>query len=145
MIVPDVNLLVYAYNSGCSFHPQARQWFETVLNGDEEVGLPWVVLMGFVRLLSSPRVVPVPADPRRLLGIVQEWLSLPVCRLIGPGRNHPALMAQLFEVSGANHRLLTDIHIAALTIEHKATLYSNDVDFYRFTKVPHFKLRNPLG
>lgn len=60
MIVPDVNLLVYAYNSGATNHAEARRWWEDTVNGDRRVGLPWAVVNGFVRLMTNPKVVAPP-------------------------------------------------------------------------------------
>ncbi len=142
MILPDVNILVYAYNRGAPFHDKARLWLESALNGTEELGFAWTALMGFVRLLSNPRVVIDPVRPEILLATVQSWLALPPCRLLGPGRSHAELMARLFRESGAGTQMVTDIHLAALALEHGATLCSNDVDFTRF---PGLKLRNPLN
>ncbi len=142
MILPDVNLLVYAYNKGAPQHDKAKSWLESVFNGREEVGLAWVALMGFVRLLSHPKVVTVPTRPEILWETVQGWLQLSVCRTIGPGSDHCKTMAKLFRESGAGAQLVTDIHLASLAIEYKAVLYSNDTDFLRF---PGLKVKNPLG
>ena len=54
MIVPDINLLVYAYNDGSTHHVAARRWWESLVNGTERVGVPWIVLTGFVRLMTHP-------------------------------------------------------------------------------------------
>lgn len=53
MILPDVNLLVYAYNSDAHWHPQARRWWETCLDGSQPVAIAWVVALGFVRLMAG--------------------------------------------------------------------------------------------
>ena len=57
MIVPDINMLVYAYNEGSPLYRTAKEWWEELINGSEEVGLPWAVSTGFVRLMANPRVV----------------------------------------------------------------------------------------
>ena len=49
MIVPDVNLLIYAYTERAPEHETARRWLESLFNGTEEVGLPWLVTVGFIR------------------------------------------------------------------------------------------------
>jgi len=141
LILPDVNILVYAYNRGAPLHFLAKQWLESTFNGTEVVGLAWAALMGFIRILSNPRVVTDPVRPEVLLGVVQGWLGLSVCRLVGPGPGHVELMARLFTQSGAGPQMVTDVHLAALALEHRATLYSNDVDFTRFSDL---KLKNPL-
>lgn len=142
MIIPDVNLLVYAYNRGAPGHERARSWLQSVLNGSEPVGFAWAAIMGFVRLLSNPAVVVDPVRPEALLEVAHSWLRLAPCRLVGPGAAHAELMARLFRESGAGYRMVTDIHLAALAMEHKATLCSNDVDFARFRGL---RLKNPLA
>lgn len=64
MIIPDINLLVYAYDNGAAQHDDARRWWEELLSGEEEVGLPWIVSTGFVRLMSNPRAVSIALSPK---------------------------------------------------------------------------------
>ena len=71
MIVPDLNLLIYAYNEGALQHAPARRWWEDLLNGTERVGVPWVVATGFVRLLAIRGVRAHPAAPEQVLDYVQ--------------------------------------------------------------------------
>lgn len=49
MIIPDVNLLLYAYNSEARLHAAARDWWTNLLGGPEQVGLAWVTILGFDR------------------------------------------------------------------------------------------------
>ena len=141
MILPDLNLLIYAHNTSAPQHSAARFWWDEVTNGPETVGLPWVVALGFVRLLSNPAVVERPDPPAQLLGLVGRIISRVSVRLVNPGPRHPALMAELFARTGGSFRLVTDVHLAALAIELNAVLASNDADFTRF---PGLKLVNPL-
>ncbi|MFP4376576.1 MAG: TA system VapC family ribonuclease toxin [Spirochaetales bacterium] len=142
MIIPDVNLLVYAHNSGVPEHVVARRWWEATVNGSEPVGLAWAAVLGFVRLLSSPAVAARPQAPEELLSRIESILSSTNVRLIAPGPDHPRLMKKLFEQSGAGSRLVTDVHLAALAIQLDATLATNDTDFARF---PGLKIVNPLA
>jgi hypothetical protein len=142
VIIPDVNLLVYAHNRGVPQHEAARSWWESAVNGAEPIGVDWSVVLAFVRLMSSPRVAVRPESPRNLLACVSAFLTMPSVRLVTPGRRHPELMQELFEQSGAGTRLVTDVHLAALAIELGATLATNDVDFGRFAKL---KTLNPIA
>ena len=63
MIIPDINLLVYAYNSDAPFHEQSKVWLEGCLSGRTPIGIPWVVMLGFVRIMSSAAVLTDPMDP----------------------------------------------------------------------------------
>ncbi|NBB89796.1 MAG: PIN domain-containing protein [Spirochaetes bacterium] len=141
MIIPDINLIVYAHDETTAAHPPARQWWERTVTGAEPVGLPWVCVLGFVRLLSNPRVVQQPAPAADLMARMQRVLALSAVRPAVPGAQHAGLMQRLFDETGATGRLTTDIHLAALAIEHGATLASTDTDFARFSEL---KWVNPI-
>lgn len=89
MIVPDINLLVYAYNADAPYHEAAKQWWERVLSEDEPVGLPWAVILGFIRLMTHPRVVVDPLAPAEALAMVRSWVERPSVHLLEPGRRQP--------------------------------------------------------
>ena len=141
MILPDVNLLIYAHNTSSPNHSVVRSWWDDVTNGPEPVGIPWAVALGFVRLLSNPAVVERPDPPAELLGLIERIVSRSSVRVVNPGPRHSALMAELFRKTGGSSRLVTDVHLAALAIELNAVLASSDTDFIRF---PGLKLFNPV-
>ena len=141
MIIPDVNLLVYAHNSSAKRHHEAARWFRQSLTGVEEVGIAWAAALGFIRLLSNPKVVQTPDRPESLVLVVKSWFALPAVRAIAPGVHHLDIVQRLFEQSGCSGRLTTDIHLASLAIEHDAILYTNDHDFNRFDEL---KKKDPL-
>jgi uncharacterized protein len=141
VIVPDVNLLVYAYNEGAPHHPEARAWWEGLLSRAQPVGLPWAVLFGFVRLVTHPRVFEDPLPPRLALDHVEAWLERAEVRVLEPGPRHLVIARSLFEATGVAASLTTDTHLAALAIEHQCELHSNDRDFGRF---PGLRWHNPL-
>lgn len=142
MILPDVNLLVYAYNSEAPLHNEARQWWEHLLNGTESVAIPWAVSCGFVRIMTHPRVLETPMRPEAATDLVRSWFDVPVVSVASPGRRHLELLRSLFVSLGVGGNLVTDAHIAAIAIELQAELHSNDTDFSRF---PGLNWRNPLG
>lgn len=109
--------------------------------GIDPVGFPWAVSLGFVRLLSSPKVVAAPRSPEELQRIIRHILNQPRVRPVVPGSRHVPIMQELFETIGGSSRMVTDVHLAALAIEHGAILASNDGDFTRF---PRLKVENPL-
>ena len=88
MIVPDLNLLVYAHNAADPRHAAARAWWEQCLNGHEPVGVAWVTLLGFVRLTTHRQVLVTPLTVKIAVTIVEEWLDQPVVRVLVPGRDH---------------------------------------------------------
>lgn len=141
MIVPDVNVLVYAHNAGVAEHPAARRWWEVTVNEAEPIGIDWTVAMGFVRLMSNPRVAARPQPPEALLQRIAAILAAPQVHLVTPGIGHAVRMRELFEHSGAGFRMTTDVHLAALCLELGATLATNDADFARFSGL---RIVNPL-
>ena len=142
MIVPDVNLLVYAYNEAASEHDNARQWWEALPNGAEIVGVPWIVSAGFVRVASDPRVLRPPLSRDAALDYVMDWFSRNHVSPINPGNSHLAYFRQNVAVSGGGPNLVPDAHIAALAMEFDAEVHSADRDFARF---PGLRWRNPLA
>ena len=141
MIVPDINVLVYAYNDGVAYHRDARHWWETLLNGTERVGIPWVVLTGFVRLMTHPRVLASPVSPEQALAYVRVWYQYPPVVPLNPGTEHLKYLQHNLEAAGAGGQLVSDAHIAALAMEYQAEVHSTDSDFSRF---PGLRWRNPL-
>lgn len=141
MIIPDVNLLVYAYNSDAPAHTQARQWWESLLSNNESVAIPWAVLCGFVRIMTHPAVLVVPMTTTQALKHVRSWLSLPHVQVLDPGPRHLEILEESLRQAGTGGNLVTDAHIAAIALEYQAQVQSNDVDFTRFSGL---RWHNPL-
>ena len=132
MIIPDINLLVYAYNSDAPFHDESRHWLEATLSTRTTVGFPWVVILGFVRIMSSSVVLISPMNPAEAVRQVESWMERPQTQIVNPGPRHLEILGDLMQSSGASGRLTTDAHLAALAIETQSELHSNDLDFARF-------------
>lgn len=141
MIIPDVNLLIYAYNSDARHHERARAWWEGLLGTAGRVGLPWAVSCGFVRLMTHPAVLAVPLSPGAAIRHVRRWLERSNVIVLEPGPRHLDLLESLLGPLGVAASLTTDAHLAALAIEHQAEVHSNDTDFGRFAGL---RWRNPL-
>jgi len=141
MIIPDINLLVYAYNSDAPRHESACLWWEELLSGHRIVGLPWAVALGFTRVMTSPTVLLEPMSVVEALDRVWEWVHRPQVQIVVPGPRHLTILANVMTEANATGRLLTDAHLAALAIERQAELHSTDTDFARF---PGLRWRNPL-
>lgn len=141
MIVPDVNLLVYAYDSEALHHAPARAWWEDLLGRRQPVGIPWVVALGFVRLMTSRTAMMRPMPATRALAHVRSWLAWPSVDALHPGPRHLDVL-EAFDAAGAiQASLVTAAHVAAIAIELGATVHSNDADFGRF---PGLRWKNPL-
>lgn len=142
MVLPDLNLLVYAYNESAVEHRRARAWWEGLLNGTTAVGIPWVVSLGFVRLMTHRSVLESPLQVARCVGMVREWFEVEHVSPLEPGKRHWAVFSALVTGLGVGANLVTDAHLAALAIEHNAELHSNDADFARFAGL---RCVNPLA
>lgn len=132
MRIPDINVLVYAGDSSSSHHPPARAWIDGALSGAETIGFAIVALLGFVRIATNPRVFREPLVPSEAFDQVEEWLAQPPGTIVHPGTRHLGIWRELLEASGTAGNLTTDAHLAALAIEHGATLASFDGDLHRF-------------
>ena len=75
MIVPDVNLLLYAEIDAFPQHQAARRWWENVMNGERQVGIAAVCLFGFIRLATNRRVLTDPLSVEDAIERVQRWLQ----------------------------------------------------------------------
>ena len=141
MIVPDINLLVYAHNEDAPFHSAARRWWQDLTNGSELIGIPWIVVCGFVRIITLRGVTPNPLPATVAVDWVAEWLELPHISVINPGVRHIALFRGNLDAAGVGGNLVTGAHVAAVAMEHQAEVHTNDTDFARF---PGLRWRNPL-
>jgi toxin-antitoxin system PIN domain toxin len=142
LIIPDINLLLYAHITSFPKHAAARAWWETVINGQREIGLVAPVVFGFIRIGTNPRVFAPPMSVEIAVGHVESWLSRPHVRFLMPGRRHLEVAFGLLRTLGAAASLTTDAQIAAFAIENQAELCSNDTDFARFAGL---RWDNPLS
>jgi len=138
----DLNLLIYAVNRDSAPHQAARAWLEDVLSGGEAVALPWVVLLGFLRLTTNRRIVARPLTAQQAMLVVDGWLARPMVIVLHPRDEHWRILRELLGASGTAANLTTDAHLAALAIEHDAELCSADGDFSRFARL---RWMNPLA
>lgn len=141
MIIPDINLLLYAYDTSSPFQSKAGTWLQGCLSGEESVGLLPVVLFGFLRIGTHPRAFQQPMSPREAAQHVRSWLAQPPVELLMPGPAHPQEVLILLENIGTAGNLVTDAQIAASALEHDAVLHTADADFIRFEGLRWF---NPI-
>src|SRR5579863_1618476 len=142
MIVPDVNLLIYAVDRGAPLHRQARRWLEERISGSETIGLPWNVLLAFLRITTRQGPLRHPLSRDQAFDLVESWLDQPSVVVLHPGPRHARLLRDLLEPLGTGGNLTSEAHLAAIAIEHGAELCSSDTDFMRFQGL---RWRNPLA
>jgi toxin-antitoxin system PIN domain toxin len=141
VIVLDVNLLLYAYNSASSRHHAAYAWVRETFSGTELVGLPWQTIWAFLRIATNSRLPGEHFSMERAVAIVEQWMDLEQVRLLAPGERHWNLLQQMLLEGQVRGPLTTDAQLAALTIEYGGVLYTTDRDFARF---PGLRWVNPL-
>jgi uncharacterized protein len=142
VIVLDANILLYAYDSASPQYAKARGWIEREFSSSEPIALPWQTVSAFVRIATHPRL---PGDRLTLeeaVNLVDSWLEQPNIRLLVPGEGHWPLFRQMLVDGQASGALVSDAHLAALTIEYGGVLHTTDRDFARF---PGLRWKNPLG
>ncbi len=141
MIITDVNLLLYVYDAASPFHAKAGAWWRECLSGGEIVGLPCVVIFGFVRVATNPRAFQRPMTPTEAAGHVRTWLARPGVQILDSGPTQLEPVLKLLEGLGTAGNLVTDAQIAVAALEHDAVLHTTDTDFLRF---PGLRWFNPM-
>lgn len=133
MTIADLNVLLYAVDADSIRHERAAAWLEKAVNGgEEEIGLPWAVILGFLRLTTSSRVFPRPLSVEQALRWIRDLADRPTVRILDPGKAHLGILAHLLLSSGTGGNLTTDAHLAALCLERDAAIATGDRDFLRF-------------
>ncbi|OBG84651.1 ribonuclease [Mycobacterium sp. E802] len=135
MRIVDANVLLYSVNSSSEHHVASRQWLDGALSGADGVGLAWVPMLAFVRLVTKAGLFPSPLRADEALGRVADWLSAPSAVLVNPTPRHAEILGQMLDAAGVGGNLVNDAHLAALAVEHRATIVSYDADFGRFDGV----------
>jgi toxin-antitoxin system PIN domain toxin len=139
--VLDANLLLYAYDSDSQQHAKARAWVEQVFSDGTPLGLPWQTVTAFLRIATNPRLSGKRFTTEEAVAIVDQWLEQPNVRLLSPGDQHWSILRQVLVEGQARGPLVSDAHLAALTIEYGGILHTTDRDFGRF---PGLRWSNPL-
>ncbi|HVL82668.1 MAG TPA: type II toxin-antitoxin system VapC family toxin [Pseudonocardia sp.] len=135
MTVVDANVLLYAVNSAEDRHAQARTWLDGSLNGGATVGFSWIALLAFLRLSTKVGLFPAPLPVDAAVGRVRAWLAQPTAVVVEPTPRHLEVLGGLLGAAGTGANLTSDAHLAALAVEHRATVVTYDSDFGRFPGV----------
>jgi toxin-antitoxin system PIN domain toxin len=141
MVTPDANILLYAYNTADERHSAAKKWLENAMSGAEIFAFSWQAVTAFLRIASHPRSFPRPYSLSEITAIVGDWLDCENIILLAPTQRHWAIFNELILDGQTTGPMMMDAHLAALAIEHDATLATTDKDFSRFSGL---KLTNPL-
>ncbi|MGI8946437.1 MAG: TA system VapC family ribonuclease toxin [Ornithinimicrobium sp.] len=135
MKVVDANVLLYAVDRGAEHHQVSKTWLDRALAGHEAVLLPWLSLLAFLRLSTHPAVHDQPLTVDQALDIVEVWVGAPAAITSEPDSAHTGRLRTLLGATGHGGNLVNDAHLAALAVQHRATVVTFDSDFGRFPGV----------
>jgi toxin-antitoxin system PIN domain toxin len=142
VILVDASILIFASDGDSLQHAAAHSWLEDRLNGSVRVGLPWICLLAFMRIVTNPRVMMRPATMAAARSQVRIWLECDSVWIPSPGERHAEILDGLLALPGIHGNLVMDAHLAALAVEHGLEICSADADFARF---PTVRWENPLA
>jgi len=132
VILPDVNVIVQAFQPEGRDHALCRRWLEDVVKGDSRFGMSPQVLSGVVRIATHPRIFPRPTTLLEALQACEFLLRHPYCAVIQPGQRHWEVFSKLCTEADARGNLVSDAWFAALAIESGCEWITLDRDFARF-------------
>lgn len=141
MLLPDVNVLVYAHREDAPDHERYRDWLLGRLNGRESFGIADLVLSGFLRLVTHPRVFVQPTPMRTAVAFVEQIRTHPNCVAIAPGPRQWGIFLDLCRRTGAKGNRIPDAFLAALAVESGSEWVTTDRGFARY---PGLRWRHPL-
>ena len=141
MILVDANLLLYANDAGSPQRDASRIWLQTALAGPQLVRFAWLTLWAFLRISTNSRVFEQPLSTMEAEALVSSWLAQPAAGILEPGERHWEILSGLMQSGQTAGPLVMDAVLAAIAIEHGATLYTTDRDFARFAGL---RVVNPL-
>jgi toxin-antitoxin system PIN domain toxin len=138
----DVNVLVYAHREDADNHAAYREWLEGVINADAAYAVSELVLSGFIRIVTHPKVFIAPSSLGDALLFAEQLRDQPNCVVLQPGPRHWDIFRRLCMDSGVRGNLVPDAYLAALAIESGSEWITTDRDFSRFKGL---RWRTPLG
>jgi hypothetical protein len=132
LLLPDINVLVYAFREDMADHRLANAWLESQRSGPSEFALAEFTLASFLRLVTNSRVMPVTTGLESALDFLDELLATPNVRLVRPGERHWPIFTNLCRAADARGNRVRDAYLAALAIEHGCELATFDRGFGRY-------------
>lgn len=142
MLLMDVNILVYAHREDTPDNARYHRWLEDVINSDASYGMSDLVLSGFLRIVTHPKIFRVPSPPDVAWSFVEEVRNRQNCQVLRPGNRHWGIFKRLCRESGVKGNLYPDAFFAALAIETGSIWITTDHDYKRFQGLT---CRHPLN
>ena len=135
MILPDVNVLIYAFRRDSTRHAEYRAWLQGVVDGPNAYGVSPQVLASVLRICTHSKIYRQPSTVPETLAFCEALVEPAHSTLIHPGERHWPIFADLCELSKASGNLIQDAWFAALAIEHGCQWISTDGDYDRFREL----------
>jgi uncharacterized protein len=141
MILPDANVLIYAFRRDTDRHADFSSWLESRLSGEPAFGYSELVLSAFIRIVTHPRIFAKPSSAKEAFAFADALKRQPNAMLVSPRDDHWDIFRKLSADAEAKGNLIPDAYLAALAIESGCTWITCDRDFARFKGL---KWRHPL-
>jgi len=132
MILPDVNVLIYAFRTEVPEHALCRPWLDGIVLGDARFGISPLALSALVRVTSNRRAFPDPSTLKEAFEFCDNLLAQPHCQIVEPGERHWDIFRRLCIETNTRGRTVTDAWYAALAIEWGCEWITLDRDYARF-------------
>lgn len=132
MLLPDVNVLVYAHRKDAADHPRFRAWLEAVVGSAEPYAISELVLSAFVRVVTNPRIFHTPTPLPRAIAFCTTLREQPNAVIVHPGERHWSIFIDLCERTALRGDLVAGAYLAALAIESRCEWVTTDRDYARF-------------
>jgi toxin-antitoxin system PIN domain toxin len=141
VILPDVNILIYAFRQDSVRHDECRGWLDDVVNGAEPFGISPQTLAALIRITTNPRIYPDASSAAEGFAFSAALLNADQCMPILAGPRHWAIFEDLCRTLNATGNLVQDAWFAALAIEAGCEWITTDRDYSRF---PGLRWRTPF-
>ena len=141
MILADVNVLIHAHREDAERHGKYAAWLERQASSATAFGVSELILSGFLRIVTNPRIFKVPTPLSQALEFASAVRELPNAVPVSPGERHWGIFTRLCEAVEARGNLVPDAYLAALALESGAEWITADGDFSRF---PGLRWSHPL-
>ncbi len=132
MILPDVNVLIYAFRTDVREHMLCRRWLDGVILGEARFGLSPLALGALIRVTTNRRAYSEPSTLDEVFGFCDDLLAQPHCQIVEPGERHWEIFKRLCTETNTRGQTVTDAWYAALAIEWGCEWVTLDRDYARF-------------
>lgn len=132
MVLPDVNVLVYAHRQDSDHHARCLDWLQQTIDGDATYGVSNLVLSGFLRVVTHPKIFKAPSTLADSMAFVEQVRTQPHAVSVEPGERHWSIFQRLCAEANVKGNLVPDAYLAALAIENSCDWVTTDRDFSRF-------------